>query len=156
MIFPGYTANQMKEYVMDMENAVKENSHVKDLKMIKKEPDHLIMYYIMSMPLMTERDCVIEVKIIDIPNDQDKGILCWCKTITHEDYPEKKKPIRIDIFKATKCFDKDGSLHILEFQNMDMKGWFPVSLFNMVIGSAMKKGIPDLMKQMDKHDKVAK
>ena len=57
----------------------------------------------------------------------------------------------MDIFKASRCRDVDGVLHLLEFSNMDMKGYFPMKMMNMFMGSMLAKGIPELKKQMTKY-----
>ena len=57
----------------------------------------------------------------------------------------------MDFLKASRCRDTDGKLEILEFSNMDMKGYFPMKMMNMFMGSAIAKSIPELHKAMTKY-----
>jgi hypothetical protein len=97
-IIPGNTAYQMKEYVLNMEESVKGQKAIKDFVLINKDENSMIMKYVAKMPLMTDREAIMEVKVVDVKDDDKNAILCWVKTIKHDDYPEKKKPIRMDMF----------------------------------------------------------
>ena len=89
---------------MNMDDTLKNNSQVKEYKMLSKDKNNMIFRYVMCIPMMTDREAITQIKIIDNKDEKD-SILCWLKTIDHKDYPEQKKPIRIDMFKASKCWD---------------------------------------------------
>jgi hypothetical protein len=63
------------------------------------------------------------------------------QTCQHKDYPERPGVIRMEMFKATMAEQKGNDLHVLEFSNFDMKGYFPVRLMNMMLGSMVSKGM---------------
>ena len=98
----------------------------------------------MNMGVMTERDAVIEIKF----STNDKGQLTSIvQSVKHDDYPEQKGRIRMDMLKASRCEAMEGGgLTFVEFSNFDMKGYFPMRMMNMFMGSAIAKSIPLLKK----------
>ena len=45
---------------------------------------------------------------------------------------------------------QDGEdLKVTDFSHMDLKGYFPVRIMNMMLGTMMSKGIPKLRKVID-------
>ena len=48
----------------------------------------MTMKYILTLPMMTDREALMQVKIIDAKENDKNAILCWVKTIDHKDYPE--------------------------------------------------------------------
>lgn len=102
----------------------------------------------MNMGLMTNRDALIEVNF----STNDKGeLISIVQSIKRDSHPEVKGRIRMEMLKASRCRDTDNGLEVIEFSNMDMKGYFPMKMMNMVMGSAIAKSIPDLHKNMVKY-----
>ena len=55
--------------------------------MISNDGSNMVMKYVMSIPLMTDREAIMEVKMSEVKNDEKGGVLAWCKTIDHPEYP---------------------------------------------------------------------
>ena len=53
------------------EDTITENPQVKEFKIIEKREGYKLVYYVMNMGVMTERDAVIEIKF----STNDKGQL---------------------------------------------------------------------------------
>lgn len=51
------------------------------------------------------------------------------------------------IFKANLCRNVEGGALITEYATLNMGGWFPMRLLNMMMGTAMKKGMPAILKK---------
>jgi len=62
--------------------------------------------------------------------------------------PEREGIIRMEFFKASMCEQKGKDIHITEFSNMDMKGYFPVRLMNMMMGSMVSKMMPKMYEKV--------
>ena len=53
----------------------------------------------------------------------------------------------MDMLKASRCEAMEGGgMTFVEFSNFDMKGYFPMRMMNMFMGSAIAKSIPLLKK----------
>jgi hypothetical protein len=53
------------------------------------------------------------------------------------------------MFKAMMLKQEGEDLRIVDFSNMDLKGYFPVRIMNMMMGTIMGKGIPKLRKTIN-------
>ena len=127
---------------------MKDHPQVVEFKMIEKGEHHWIMYSQgKGIMLMSPRDNLIKLTRHPQP---DGKILYITQTTTHKDYPERDGIIRMDIFKATMAEQKGPDLHVLEFSNFDMKGYFPVRLMNMMLGSMVSKGLGEFYERMKK------
>ena len=138
----------MEEYIKHFSEVIKTNPQIRDFKEIENREGYMLFYYAMNMGVMSDRDVVCEVKVQKEANGDFTSI---AQSIKHPDYPEVKGRIRMDFLKASRCRDTDGKLEILEFSNMDMKGYFPMKMMNMFMGSAIAKSIPELHKAMTKY-----
>ena len=54
------------------------------------------------------------------------------------------------MYKASVFYEQDGNLHLTEYSNFDLGGYFPTKLLNMVMANMMSKGMGDL------HNKLVK
>lgn len=66
------------------------------------------------------------------------GMFISLQTIEHPEDPKYKDVIRMTHFLQGECvYDKDDPsiLHYIETSYVDLKGYVPTSLLNMVIGS---------------------
>lgn len=54
----------------------------------------------------------------------------------------------MEMLKASRCTAMEGGsgMTFLEFSNFDMKGYFPMRMMNMFMGSVIAKNIPILKK----------
>ena len=94
---------------------------------------------------MTNRDVVLSM---EMKNEEDGSILMLSQSITHDKYPEKKNLIRMEFLKISH-FKQDGENIVgKEFTNLDFKGYFPVKMLNMIMGSLAGKGIEEFGKRV--------
>ena len=52
------------------------------------------------------------------------------------------------VFKASLVRNEGGNLRLVEFQNMDVGGYIPASLMNMVMGSLLSRGLERFKAEM--------
>ena len=84
------------------------------------------------MPAMSTRETVVSFERHDLKDTRTVFIM---KSIDHPEFPRKKKPIRMDMYGASHCYQDGKDLKFLEFSYLDMKGWFPAKLMNVLTGS---------------------
>ena len=98
-----------------------------------------LMWMKFKMTGMSERD---QVQSISFTEREDGKVLMVMNSVEHPDYPVTDAIIRIESFRATLMEDKEGGgSKTTTYSTMDMKGWFPMRLINMMIGSMVSKGI---------------
>ena len=71
------------------------------------------------------------------------------ESVEHPDCPELPNVVRIEMFKSVKIMESKenpADIEILDFSIMNMKGYFPVRVFNMMMGSILSKGIANIYK----------
>ena len=98
--------------------------------------------------MMSLRETLIEMKAFPQP---DGSRLLVMQSVEHPDFPITNKAIRIYIFKANLARNVDGGCFITEYASMNMGGWFPMRLMNMMIGTNMKKGMEEMIKRIGKY-----
>ena len=119
----------------------KEDGMASEIEVIEKdnEGNPLLVYMCNKSPLMSEREYLFRLKLIDQP---DGSIVYFVYTTDHPKYPVTKKKIRVDMYKAGKITQLGEDLKVEEFWCVNMKGWFPMKLLTMSMGLMMKKELP--------------
>lgn len=117
-----------------------EQKAVKETKIIKDETGKLkMMYQRMKMPLMSERDFVLEFDLKEIKDGEHAGKTLWImRTIQHPDYPLREKCIRMFIQKGFLFWQEGKDTVGVELATFDMGGMVPRKLLNMSIGAQVK------------------
>ena len=119
----------------------------KERKVLVDTPDEKIIYSRMSMgKFMSDRDQVIRKMNTPQP---DGSILVTVENVEHPDAPEVPGVVRMQMFKAVKVEQVGEDIHLTDFSSMDMKGYFPMRLMNMMIGSMMPKMLKNQRKKLD-------
>merc|ERR1712071_530505 len=102
----------------------KEMKHIKEFKVVTKLEDGTpeIMYSRSKMPMMTERENLVKItkRVLD-----DGRTLSVARSVDMPEYPITKKSIRMTMFKASVFYEKEGNLHLTEYSNFDLGGYFP-------------------------------
>lgn len=131
------------------EKGMKEtNPHIKEFKLVSDDKNGTkVVYSSSKMPMMTERDNLMKMVKKTLPNGDQTVVI---SSIEHPDYPERKGIIRMEMFKASLVKQVDKDISITEFSNFNMKGYFPMRLLNMVMASAVSKGLDGI------HQKILK
>lgn len=105
-----------------------------------------IIYSKSKMPMMTMRENLISMD--KIPLD-DGRTLFLIRSVEHQKYPITKEAIRMQYYKAS-CYKQVGDdLHVKEFSNFSLGGYFPAKLLNMVLSNMMSKGIAVFVKKIN-------
>ena len=126
--------------------------HIKEFRVVERLEDGTpaLMYSRSKMPMMTERENLvyIEKKVLD-----DGRTLSIARSVDRPEFPRTKSSIRMDMYKASVFYEKDGDLHLTEYSNFDLGGYFPTKLLNMVMANMMSKGMGDFYGKLVKIQK---
>mmetsp|Transcript_11011 Transcript_11011/g.16702 ORF Transcript_11011/g.16702 Transcript_11011/m.16702 type:complete len:244 (-) Transcript_11011:15-746(-) len=136
-----------REFMKNIEQETMKNKQIKEFKVIERFEDGTpkIMYSRAKMPMMTDRDNLIELGKTQLP---DGSYLFTNKSIDRDDYPPRKGCIRMDFFKCTMLKQVGPDLSLIEFQYFDMKGYFPARLINMMMSAAVMTGLKSFYENM--------
>jgi len=108
----------------------------------------LKVYQRMKMPMMSERESLIDNSIRKLDGEYEGRYMWIQKSYEDPAYPVKKDAIRVSMYKAYMLWEEDGHAKAIEFSTFDMGGYFPMRLLNMAFGSMMKKIIEEAYGKM--------
>ena len=107
-------------------------------------PDCKIVYWKFKMPMMSSRDNVMRIQIVN----HEGGRFVICETIEHHSKPVFPGVVRMFVY--TRGFirpGKEAGTHeYTEFTVMNMGGYIPARLLNMVIASETQKEFANMVK----------
>lgn len=139
LIMPGLTKDAWFTTFKDgppVDNAV-ERRVVREIS-----PTQRILYVRMRLgTFISDRDNCIMFSRIEHPDGSSVLSLAACED---PDVPEVPNVIRAEFFKTQRIIehpDNKDDLMITDFSLMNLKGYFPVRIFNMMIGTIMPKGL---------------
>lgn len=88
--------------------------------------------------MMTMRENLFSMEKISL---DDGRTLFLIRSVERPDFPITKKAIRMKFYKAS-CYKQVGEdLHVKEFSNFSLGGYFPAKLLNMILASTISKKI---------------
>ena len=73
--------------------------------------------------------------------EADGKIMFLVHSYESDDYPITDKMIRIQIFKGTHLWQEGNHVKSINFNQMNMGGYFPMRLMNMSMSRIVKKAI---------------
>ena len=100
-----------------------------------------IKYMRISMPMMSDRDNVLQVTT----KKMDDGTLLTMRTVEHPAMPEVKKVIRMYNHLVLMVKPKGNNTIMYDFEYANMKGYLPASLMNMALASETAKEFKNMM-----------
>lgn len=92
---------------------------------------------VINFPMMSKRDAVIQMQTFECGED----MLIVSSSVKHKDYPEKEGIYRMVTVKASRIKNTADGVEGTDFNNSDLKGYFPTRLLNLAMGSAVSKGM---------------
>ena len=107
----------MKSYILNQENLLKNNTSVKELKVLERKQNYFAFHYKVGNTILDRSERDSECRVITIEFDGLLYIITLSKNIL---FPEIRENIRMNMLKVSKCWNQDGALHFLEFSNIDM------------------------------------
>lgn len=123
--------------------------HIKEFRVVERLDDGTpkLMYSRSKMPMMTERENLVEIEKQELADGRTLSI---ARSVERPEFPRTKSSIRMDMYKASVFYEKDGDLHLTEYSNFDLGGYFPTKLLNMVMANMMSKGMGNLHSKLMK------
>lgn len=127
----------------------KDDPTIKEMKVLARDERGIpTMFY------STNKLTMMSLREILVQNNQfktdDGCTLNIMQSVEHPDFPITDKAIRMYIFKASLARNVDGGVHLTEYTTMNMGGWFPMRLFNMMFGQMIKAGMPKIIEKAKK------
>jgi len=100
ILFKGISIMDYIKMVENIEQETNTENNVKECKIIERDndTDTITLYVKMKMTAMSERDQVLKMQKISMP---DGKLLIISQSTSHPDYPLDDKIIRIESFKAS-------------------------------------------------------
>ena len=137
MVMKNVSMEAMRRYQTAMFSGKEDMPWAKDMKIVEqKDENDKVMYSRSKMPMMSERESLIHWKKRKLEDGRELTIFY---SVERDDYPIDPKVIRIDMFQASLAKEVGNDLHTTTMSQFDMKGYFPMRLMNMVMGSMMSK-----------------
>ena len=100
-----------------------------------------IIYVKLSLGLMSDRDQYINKKIVDNGDGTTSMIM---HSVEGDKYPITPGVVRIEMFKSQKLKQVGDDLFVQDISSFDFKGYFPMRLMSMMMGSMMPKALGDI------------
>jgi hypothetical protein len=120
----------------------------REMKIVEEIDENSSFWYMkMKVPLLSERDMLLKIQRIYMPDDK---CLVISNSVEREDYPEFKGIIRMDMFKMSLCWQDGPDTTMIEFSSFDMKGSIPASLINMIMAASITKGMKNILDKIKK------
>ena len=122
--------------------------NIKEKRVIERisDTEKIIYVRIKIGPFASDRDNVVKWTRIEQP---DGSVVMQIESVDHPDCPEVPNVVRIEIFKSVKIMESKenpADIEFMDFSIMNMKGYFPVRVFNMMMGSMMSKSMTNVYK----------
>ena len=140
-----------KNFITNYDKHIKEmdnKNRIVEFRWLENKPDegYWLMFSESKMgSLASNRENLIEMTLHKM---DEKKFIYISKTVERDDVPVKKGCVRMEMFKATQIEQVGDDCVLTEFSNFDLKGYFPSSLFNMVMAQAAKEGMKKFYKKL--------
>lgn len=117
-----------------MESMYTDNPQIKEFKILEQSEDgkSKIMYMRSKAPMMSEREILMQSDVKEVGPGQE---LYLTHSVNRDDKPIKKGLIRMTLYDASLVEQDGDDLKLIKYSNMDLGGYFPVRLLNMVIAA---------------------
>ena len=120
--------------------------------MLESTPNKVVVYTRSKMPMfLSDRELIFQ---IDKYPQQDGTLLYTTRSIEHPECPATGDAVRIQVFKASLVSNEGSNLRLIEYQHMDVGGYVPASLMNMVMGSMLSRGLERFKMEMQEKQAI--
>ena len=139
--------NVKKEWHLDVLKDGPPVKNMKERRVVEEVSENdKVIYIKMNMGLMSDRDHYVSKKISE--ND-DGSTSLLLESLQGDKYPITPGAVRIEMYKSQKLRQEGEDLHIQDVSSFDFKGYFPMRLMSMMMGSMMPKVIGEINGQFD-------
>lgn len=138
IIMRNATIEAFEQLIANFENESHSDTNIKEYKVLEnKDNGRLKVIKTRSyIPMMMDRVNIVLATMKKMPNGQT---LIIQRTMDHPDFDSTEDMVRMDVFKATLLTQDKHDLHIIEFSQVNMGGYFPARLLNMVMSVSVHK-----------------
>ena len=113
---------------------------IKEMKVLEynEETKDVLMYQRFKMGLLAnDREMLMHIKTYDVEAGKTLRIVYTANDRT--DIEVAKDCVRAQIYDATFTEQVGNDIHMVKFQNMDLAGYFPARLMNMILSQGVKE-----------------
>lgn len=130
-----------KEWYLELMKNGPPTDNIIERKILKENgPDEKYIYVRVKMGgFISDRDNIVRKSL---KHFDDGSTLMTIESVYDQNVPEKNGVIRIDVFKTVKLRqdpEKPEDLLLTDYSTMDLKGYFPPRLMNMMMGTMLPK-----------------
>ena len=135
-VMRGITLKSVKKFCRDYEKysaRVDKKNLMKSFTYIKNNDpeDHFLFHTRSKISAMaTDRESVVEMDLKDL---DDGSLFQLCQSVEHDDFPHVDDAVRMMYYKSMVWTQDGPDVRFTQFENMDLRGYFPASLMNMII-----------------------
>jgi len=100
--------------------------------------------------MAADRESLCDMVLQEI--DDGKSLFFVCQSVERDDIPHNPDCVRMMYYKSMMMTQEGPDMRITQFENMDMRGYFPTSLMNMIISqntSDMLKGFQEVLLEIE-------
>ena len=120
---------------------------------VNNDPEDYYLFHSSSKvgAMASNREIVAEMRIQDV--DDGKSLFFVCQSVERDDIPEHDGAVRMMYYKSIMYTQEGPDMRIVQFENMDLRGYFPSSMMNMIISQYTAdslKGFYEVLQEIEK------
>lgn len=101
--------------------------------------------------MASDREIVAEMRVQEI--DDGNSLFFVSQSVDRDDSPEHDDAVRMMYYRSNMDTQEGPDLRIVQFENMDLRGYFPSSMMNMIISQYTAdslKGFYEVLQEIEK------
>jgi len=100
---------------------------------INNDPDGYFLMHTRSKvgAMASDRESLVEMNLQNL--DGGKSVFLVCQSVERDDIPHADDAVRMMYYKSIVWTQEGPDARMTQFENMDLRGYFPASLMNMII-----------------------
>ena len=133
----GVNVSDMRQFAFNYEkyaHQIDKKSMMKSFKyIVNNDPEGYFLFHTRSKvgAMASDRTSLVEMRIQDV--EAGKSLFLGCQSVDRDDYPHEDDAVRMMYYK-TQIYTQEGpDLKLTQFESVDLRGYFPASLMNMII-----------------------
>lgn len=134
-------ADEYEKYAFKLDK----KNQLKSFKYLKRDPANgtwvMQMRYKLGM-MATDRQSLVEMKLFKIT--ETKYVFLMQTIDNSDEYPELEGGlVKMGYYKGMQIEEKDGDLYLTQFDTIDLGGYFPKRLLNMILAQFTSDSLTD-------------
>lgn len=101
--------------------------------------------------MASDREIVAEMRVQEV--DGGNSLFFLCQSVDRDDIPEHDGAVRMMYYKSNMDTQEGADVRIVQFESMDLRGYFPASMMNMIISQYTAdslRGFYEVLQEIEK------